>query len=219
MDNFTDCAAAAQIKKGVYREIDDKQCAPKAYRLRYFSEEGQLLWSRVVEGQGQVEASQISYDGSLIVLLMNWPATDRVYPGRRPDTGLAYWLVAYNDKGVRLLEFPRHKGVCDFSSLMDFWLSKTGKYMMTTCGQGFNKTPSYFFQPKSRLFWNAGKAYTVDYKTKQLTAGDNEEWTDEDEEFGRVDLMVSRYESGTFYQEPAHLVLSGGDWRPLSGLK
>lgn len=204
VENYSDyLAAASKKKRSVDWEISGTPIA-KGYRLRYFQADGRQLWKKLVPGKGRIKDQRISYDGGLIVLLME-PDTPA------PDGSAGHWITVYNNEGVRLLDFPKRAGICDFDTISSFWLSKTGKYLMAECGRKQSHDKPYFFQPETRLYWPADSLYKVDPNN------DNARVTDEDEESGKLDLDVSRDGDGDSW-ERTNITLSDSDWLPLKQL-
>lgn len=188
----------------------------RGYRVSYFSGSGRMLWDKVVPREGRVIDQRISYDGSLIILLME-PNIPLKYPPEKPNGPPAHWLTIYDNKGVRLMDFPKRDGLCNFFSIYSFWISKTGKYMMADCRREFKQqTGSYFLQPKARLFWAADRPYRIDLGWKKKILSKEDPWTDEDEEFGRLDLETT---SNGVLWEQTDLTLAGVDWKPITELR
>lgn len=216
IQNYYDSPAADVPGKKLER-VFASGVISRGYQLRYFGGDGLVLWEKVVAGEGHVIDQKISYDGSLIVLLIA-PDLPVKYPPEKPNGPPAHWLTIYDNKGVRLMDFPKRYGICEFYSIYNFWISKTGKYMMAECRREFKgQTGSYFLQPKKQLFWQAAYPYQIDRTDwKKRLTGESEPWTDEDEEFGRLDLRESR--DGKVWEQ-TDLTLAGVDWKPIESLR
>lgn len=188
------------------------------YRIRFYDAAGKLLWDKVIQDGMAVREAKLSYDGSTLVLYVEPeagygppPAGPAVFPR----------LLIYGKSGELLADFPPRKEICrpDFIK-MHLWISRTGKYVMTTCGKG----NSFFLQPKARLYWDAGKPYVLDNYWNSRFDKNAVPWSDEDEEFGRLDkenleIIVPTAHGANHDPAPTGLTLNGGDWRRLEDLK
>lgn len=210
VENFRDMPAVEDARYKEKCRYTAEGLIPGGYRLRYFGADGRVLWDKAIIGEGQVEDQRISHDGSTIVLLMR-PGSSPGYPPQLLKGKPSKWVTVYNAKGVRLLHFPPRSGICNLHGMTNFWLSRTGNYMMTACYDKTQHVSSYFFQPRARLFWATGHVYQI--------SGNGNMADEEDEEFGRVDLTVCKTTPRSISCETTNLVLSGGDWRPMKALR
>ena len=211
VQTYSERPAMTRGPGGKPEEVFGSGVISKGYRLRYFGGDGRLLWDKSVSGEGQIRDQKISYDGSLVVLLIQSDVYSVKSSTEKPSGSPEHWITVYNNKGVRLLDFPKRADDCRFHSLYDLWISKTGKYIMAACRDN-HKINSCFIQPRSRKLWSADQIYKIDWSWKGRVSGTDNPWTDEDEEYGRLDLDVSV--DGKIW-ERTYLVLNGVDWQSV----
>lgn len=184
----------------------------EGYRLMYFAEDGRLITDKIFSGRGTVVVARISYDGSLIVLVLQQAISNTGLPEEKKH--LRHLLVVLDKTGRKLLEIYVPGNKCPIAS-SDLWLSKTGKYIMFDCYSVDHN--SLFFQPKAGLFWEGDRHYVIPYHWEERVASNTGEWTQEDEEYGRMSgiEVLRRLTKYVTTHENTDLVLAGVDWKPI----
>lgn len=211
VEEFADFQASAGASGKTGARRIGRQTA-KGFRIKYFGEDGEALWTRTAMEKGDVAEVSASYDASLILILLK---PENKSGGKDP---FSYRLIVYDRSGRRHMSFHPGSGLCPFRSLSDVWTSRSGRYLILSCGFPKNTEAPFFFQPKSRLFWRPGKHY-------RLVTAKEEEYSGsaiEEDEIVRVTLKEAVLRDPDAEEEPGEpldLSLAEADWLPLKNLR